>query len=73
MTGQVCWQTIDNDDINPLFAAVCQPHSALLYMVINRITCTAMDVLTLQYCGLMILPVFRPVFFCPFFIAYDVL
>ena len=45
---------------------VCQPHSALLYMVNLYvhiwICCAAMDVLIVQYCGLTTLLVFWPFF-----------
>ena len=34
--------------------------------LVSRICCTVMDVLTVQYCGLIKLPVFRLVFFFPF-------
>ena len=45
---------------------VCQPHSALLYMVNLYvhiwICCAAIDVLIVQYCGLTTLLVFWPFF-----------
>ena len=34
-------------------------------LLVSRICCPVMDVLTVQYCGLIKLPVFRLVFFLP--------
>ena len=40
--------------------------TGILYpWLVSRICCPVMDVLTVQYCGLIKLPVFRLVFFLP--------
>ena len=38
--------------------------------LVSQIYCTVMDVLTVQYCGLIKLPVFRLVFFFALFVSH---